>query len=63
MYKGSVAYGKVIRFKRICSTEEKLNNRLEQLKQWLVKLRYREDHVDSEIERIKLLERTVLFQI
>ena len=42
---------------------KKLNNHLEQLKQWLVKLGHRKDHVDSEIERIKLVERTVLFQI
>ena len=63
MYKGYIAYGQVLRFKRICLTEEKLNNHLEQLKQWLVKRGYREDHVDSEIERIKLVERTVLFQI
>ena len=63
VYKGSIAYGQVVKFKRVCSTEEKLNNHLEQLKQWLVKRGYREDHVDSEIERIKLVERTVSFQI
>ena len=62
MYKGSIAYGQIVRFKRICLTEEKLNH-LEQLKQWLVKRGHREDHVYSEIKRIKLLERTVLFQI
>ena len=33
------------------------------MKKWLVKRGYKEDHVDSEIERIKLVERTVLFQI
>ena len=53
MYKGSIAYGQVVRFKRICSTEENLNH-LEQLKQWLVKRGYREDHVCSEIERKKI---------
>ena len=63
VYKGSIAYGQVVKFKKVCSTEEKLNNHLEQLKQWLVKRGYKEDHVDSEIERIKLVERTVLFQI
>ena len=52
-----------VRFKRICSTEQKLNNHFEQLKQWLVKRGYREDHVDLEIERMKLLERTVSCQI
>ena len=62
MHKGSIAYGQFVRFKRICSTEEKLNSRLEQLKQWLVKLGYREDQVCSEIERIKLVERTVSFK-
>ena len=63
VYKRSIAYEQVVRFKRICSTEEKLNNHLEQLKQWLVKRGHREDHVDSEIERIKLVGRTVSFQI
>ena len=63
MYKGSITYGQVVRFKRICSIEEKANNHLELLKQWLVKRGYREDHVYSEIERIKLVERTASFQI
>ena len=55
MYKGSIAYGEVVRFKRF--------NYLEQLKQWLVERGYREDHVYSEIERIKLVERTVCFEM
>ena len=63
VYEGSIDYGQVVKFKRICSTEENLNNHLEQLKQWLVKRGYRKDHVDSEIERISLVERTVSFQI
>ena len=63
MYKGSIAYGQVVRFKRICSTEEKLDNHVEQLKQWLVTRGYREDHFYLEIERMKLVERTVPFQI
>ena len=63
MYKGSIAYGQFVRFKRICSTEEKHNNHIEQLKQWLVKRGYRENQVCSEIERIKLVERTVSFKI
>ena len=62
VYKVSIAWGQVVRFKRICSLEEKLNNRLEQLKHCLVKRGYKEDHVDSEIERVKLIKRTVLFQ-
>ena len=33
------------------------------LKQWLVKRGYLEDHLYSEIERIKLVERTASFQI
>ena len=45
------------------STKEKLNRYLDQLKRWLLKRGYREDHVDSEIERIKLVERTVSFHI
>ena len=63
VYEGSIAYWQVVKFKRICSTEENLNNHLEQLKQWLVKRGYRKDHVDSEIERISLVERTGSFQI
>ena len=62
VYKISIAWGQVVKFKRICSIEEKLNNRLEQLIQFLVNRGYKEDHVDSEIERIKLVKRTVLFQ-
>ena len=49
-------------FKRIYSIEEKLNNRLEQLIQFLVKRGYKEDHADSGIERVKLVKRTVSFQ-
>ena len=44
------------------SIKEKLNH-LEQIKQWLVKRGYREDHVYSEIERMKLVERAASFQI
>ena len=62
MQKRSILYRQVVRFKIICSIEEKLSNRLEQLKQWLVKPRYKEDHVDSEIEIVKLIKRTVFFQ-
>ena len=63
MYKRSIVYGQVVRFKRIGSTGEKLNNHLEQLRQRLTKCGYKEDHVPSEIERIKVVERTVSFQI
>ena len=62
VYKVSIAWGQVVRFKGICSIEEKLNNRLEQLNQWLVKRGYKEYHIDSEIERVKLVKITVLFQ-
>ena len=61
--KGSISYGQVVRFERICSAEEKVNNHLEQLKQCLVKRGYREDHVYSEIEIIKLVERAASFQL
>ena len=43
--------------------QKNLNNHFKQLKQWLAKRGYRQDHVDWEIERIKLVEKTVLFQI
>ena len=56
--KGSIAYRQVVKFKIICSTKEKLNNHLEQSKQWLVNGGYREDRVFSEIERTKLVQRT-----
>ena len=52
MYKRSIVYGQVVRFKRIGSTEEKLNNHFEQLRQRLTKCGCKEDHVPSEIERI-----------
>ena len=35
VYKKSIAYGQAVRFKRIFSAQENLNNRLEQLRQWL----------------------------
>ena len=52
----------VNRFERIYSIEEKLNNLLEQIDQWLVKRGYKEDHVDSEIERVKSVKRIISFQ-
>ena len=61
VYKKSITDGQTVKIKRICSTEENLHNCLEQLKQWLVHCRYKEDHVDSEIERVKLVDRTALF--
>ena len=61
VYKIFIAWGQVVRFKRICSIEEKLNNHLEQLIQFLVKCGYKEDHVDSEIERVKLVKRIASF--
>ena len=62
MYKRSTAYRLVGRFKIIYSIEEKLNNRPEQLRQWIVKRGDKEDHVDSEIKIVKLVKKTVLFQ-
>ena len=62
VYKRYIEYGQVVRFKRIFSTEEKLNNHLEQLELWLIKRGYREIHVDSKTGRTKLVERTVSFQ-
>ena len=44
------------------SIKEKLNNLLKRLIQFLVKREYEEDHVDSEIERVKLVKRIVWFQ-
>ena len=61
VYKVPIAWGQVVRFKGICSIEEKLNNRLEQLNQWLVKRGYKENHDDSEIERVKLVKRKNYF--
>ena len=46
-----------VRFKIICSIEEKIHDHLEQLKRG-----YKEDHVDSKNERVKLVKRTVSFQ-
>ena len=62
VYQISIACGQVVRFKRICSIEEKLYNRLQQLIQFFVKCGYKEDHDDSEIERAKLVKRTISFQ-
>ena len=56
MHKRSIVYRQVVRIKRICLIEEKLTNRLEQLRQRSVRRRYKEGHVDSEIERVKLVK-------
>ena len=56
MHKRSIVYQQVVRIKRICLIEEKLTNRLEQLRQWSVRRRYKEGHVDSELERVKLVK-------
>ena len=56
MHKRSIVYRQVVRIKRMCLIEEKLTNRLEQLRQWSVRRRYKEGHVDSEIERVKLVK-------
>ena len=63
VYKVSSAYGQFLRFKRIGSREEKLNNHLELLKKGLVKRGCKEDRSDSDTERTKLLEKTTSFQI
>ena len=52
----------MIRFKIISSIDEKHNNRLKQLKQWPVKLGYKDDYVASEKDRGKLVKKTVSFQ-
>ena len=62
MYKRSVVYTEVARLKRTRSIEKKLNSRLEQLKPWLVKRGCKEDYVDSETEKVKLIKRTASFQ-
>ena len=62
VYKRPTAYRQVVRLKRICSIEKKLNSRLEQLKLRMVKHGCKEDHIDSEIEKVKLVKRTVSFQ-
>ena len=41
--------------------EEKINKHHELWKQWLVKRGKKEDNVDLETERVKLVMRTVLF--
>ena len=56
MHKRSIVYRQVVRIKRICLIEEKLTNRLEQLRQWSVRRRYKKGHVDSELERVKLVK-------
>ena len=63
VYKRSIAYGQVVRFKKIGSTEEKLNKHLEQLKKRLKKSGRNTYYDHSETKRIKVVERTVSFQI
>ena len=62
IYKKSIPYGQAIRIKRICSTNESLTTRLEQLEEWLIKRGYKKDVVHSEIERIHFVERETLLE-
>ena len=62
IYKRSIPYGQAVRLKRICSTEDALTLRLQQLEEWLIKRGYKQDIVHSEIERVHLIDRENLLQ-
>ena len=60
VYKNSIAYGQVIRLKRICSDENDLQRKLVSLESWLVNRGYRAKKVRSEIKKINSIDRANL---
>ena len=62
VYKKSIPYGQTIRLKRICSNEEKISSRLEDLEDWLCSMGYIKEMVYSEIQKVHSMTRQNLLQ-
>ena len=62
VYKKSIPYGQAIRMKRICSNEEKLSSRLEDLEHWFCSRGYRKEIVHSEIQKVHSMHRENLLR-
>ena len=60
VYKKSIPYSQAVRMKRICSEEEDLQHKLEDLESWLVNRGYRAESVRREIQRVNSIDSQVL---
>lgn len=57
-----IPYSQALRLKRICSNENQLRERLEDLKGFLVKRGYRGDFVENQFSRMKNIKRVDLLE-
>ena len=62
IYKKSIPYGQAIRMKRICSNEEKLSSRFEDLQHWFCSRGYKKEMVYSETQKIHSMNRENLLK-
>ena len=53
-------YGQAVRIKRICSDEEDLHQKLNDLEPWLIDRGYRVEVVRPEIRKVNSIDRNVL---
>ena len=60
--KRSIPYSIALRLKRICSKPELLESRLAEYKQYLVQRGYKENFVQAQFQKVKLISRTQLLQ-
>ena len=59
--KKGIPYSQTLRLKRICSNDNNLRKRLQELKGYLVKRGYDSGFVESQFGRVKGISRTRLF--
>ena len=60
--KKAIPYGQALRLRRICSDEDKLRSRPENLVEWLVNRGYSENFVREQVARTSRLDREVLIK-
>ena len=59
--KKAIPYGQALRIRRICNSEEKFENRLNDLKSHLVRRGFRNDLVENQLSKAKGIKREDLF--
>ena len=62
VYKKSIPYGQAIQMKRICSNEEKLSSRLEDLGHWFYRRGYKKEMIHSVIQKAHSMNRENLLK-
>ena len=62
IYKRSIPSGQPVRIKRICSDEEDLQQKLNDLESWLIDRDYRAEVVRPEIRKVNSIDRNVLLE-